>query len=438
MTLTYVNASCHCGLNAFRVAFETTSLPVVDDLCHCTTCRHVSGQMGVHQTTIVGPPLARDTRRSGSRSHSASRSTSRSRQGSDEGLLHHHPNGNANANGNGDTAKNTKATLLTPPTIEITDAPEVPYDLSELTKYETYSPDVTRYFCSSCSALLFWVPHRPSEEDHWTVSTGALERTDGVVKLGYHIWIGDTLDGGLADHLRTVDGVQLTWFKGEPGSEELPVGWNAVEKRVTSNTIDAKEELLHAHCHCGMIKFAITRPTEASLLPSAPYPDLLYPHNTSHLSKISNLHDEKWWLRPANLSTPTKYLAGHCMCNTCRLTSGFEIQSWAFVPLVNIVTPDTGEPLRLAKEGSRPAGLKQYITSTGKYRESCRTCGATVFSWQIDNADLVSVSVALLDDKKSGVRAENWLEWQRNRVSFKEKAVSQSIAKGLEETMRAI
>lgn len=436
MALTYVNASCHCGLNAFCVAFKTASLPIVDDFCHCTTCRRVSGQLAIHQTAIVGPPLTREPSRRQSRSHSASRNASRTRQGSDQGL--HHPQSNGSVNGNGDAAgTHAKSTLLTPPTIEVTSAPDAPYDLTDLTKYETYSLNVTRYFCSSCSALLFWVPHRSSEkEEYWAVSVGALERTDGIVNLGYHIWVGDTLDRGLADHLRTVDGVQLTLFKEGPGSEELPIDWTAAQQP-NADISDAEEDLLRGHCHCGTIKFDITRPTDASYLPSAPYPDLLYSHSTSHLSKISNLHDEKWWLRPANSSTPTKYLAGHCMCNTCRLTSGFEIHSWGFIPLANIVSPETRLPLCLAHEDKRPAGLKQYITSTGKYREFCGKCGATVFSWQIDNADLISVSVALLDDK-SGARAEGWLEWYKKRVSFKEKALSQSIAKGLEETMKEI
>ncbi|KAH9483467.1 hypothetical protein JR316_0002935 [Psilocybe cubensis] len=426
MALTYVNASCHCGLNAFRVAFKTESLPITDDFCHCTTCRHVSGQLAIHQTSIFGPPLAREPSRRQSRSQSASRSVSRQR--SDEGL----PQLNGSANGNG----NTTPALLSPPTIEITSAPDVPYDLSDLTKYETYSPNVTLYFCSSCSALLFWVPHRPFEkEEHWTVSVGALERTEGIINLGYHIWVGDTVDGGLAHHLRTVDGKQLTLFKEGPGSEKLPTGWTASEQPEQPGSED--DDVLHAHCHCGTIKFDITRPTEASTLPSAPYPDLLYSHSTSHLSKISNPQDEKWWLRPVDTPTPTKYLAGHCMCNTCRLTSGFEIQSWAFIPLANIVSPDTCIPLSLAEEDRRPVGLKQYIASTGKYRESCGKCGATVFSWQIDTPDLVSVSVGLLDDK-NGARAEDWLDWHTKRVSFKEKAVSQSIAKGLEDSMTTI
>jgi hypothetical protein len=305
----------------------------------------------------------------------------------------------------------------------------VPYDLDDLTPYKT-SPDVIRYFCVSCSAHLFWVRHKDGG-DSWDVATGALHKTDGVVNIGYHIWVGDTLDGGLADQLRTIDGKELPRYKEERESEELPVGWRAPS--ITGKQIDAKEDdQLRGFCHCGTIGFAITRPSESSALPSSSYPDLLCAYDVSHLTKIANSHDEKWWLRPAGSLTPTKYLAGHCMCGTCRRSSGFEIQSWVFIPLENIVNPVSNMPLCLETEEERPQGLKQYISSPGKYREFCGTCGAMAFAWQADVPDLVSVSVGLLDEKDSGARAENWLEWHKRRISFEEKAISRAVAKGLE------
>jgi len=414
---TYINASCACELNAFRVAFDTASLPIVNDLCHCNTCRHSSGQMAVSHVTIRGVPYTR-------LHESGSRTASRSGYSSDDGErnrigFRNIPNGQLFI----------QRGLLVPPTIAITEPEPSPYALDDLKTYNT-SPDVTRYFCASCSAHLFWIHHKDSG-DSWAVSVGALHKTEGVVKIGYHIWVGDTLDGGLADHLRAIDGKEIPRYKGDMGSDQLPEGWRAPS--IAGAQDDAKEDdQLRGFCLCRTIEFAITRPSESSTLLSSSYPDLLCAYDVSHLSKIANTRDEKWWLRPTGSSTPTKYLAGYCMCATCRLSSGFEIQSWAFIPLINIVKPGTTTPLCLEIEEERPQGLKQYISSPGRYRESCGTCGATIFMWQAGVPDLVWVSVGLLDEKVSGARAENWLEWHKARVGFREKALSRAVAKGLE------
>ncbi|KDR80158.1 hypothetical protein GALMADRAFT_242419 [Galerina marginata CBS 339.88] len=423
---TYVNGGCHCDLNTFRVAFDTASLPISEYLCHCNTCRHSSGQLAVHQVSISGVPLTRIPK-------SSSRSPSPSPRGSEYGYHDEsgHRNGGGNRNGHG-------AALLAPPSIQIT-YPEIPFHLGDLTSYRT-SPDVTRYFCTSCSAHLFCVDHIAPGEDAWAVAAGALERTEGIVKIGYHIWVGDTLDGGLAEQLRAIDGVQLTRYKESKGSEELPVGWVAQSildlRKGGAETGSANEEQLQAHCHCGAVTFAITRPSDASREPTSAYPDLLCPYDVSHLSKIANSQDEKWWLRPPHSVTPTKYLAGHCMCRSCRLNSGFEVQSWAYIPLGNIVAPHTDVPICLEDESQRPSGLKQYISSPGKYREFCGTCGASAFWWQAGVPDLVSVSVGLFDENNDGARAERWLEWHKARVSFQEKALSRGMAKGLEDGLK--
>lgn len=332
-------------------------------------------------------------------------------------------------------------TILEPPKVNDID-PEEPLDLNDLTAYKS-SEVATRYFCSSCSAHLFWVHHKP-DGDYWAVAAGALERTEGIVKIGYHIWVGDTLDGGMADHLRSINGIPLKRYKEGLGSEELPIGWkdkSLLEKQKQQTNGDVGSGFknrgrLQAHCHCGTIKFDITRPTKASSEPSSEYPDLLYPYDVTHLTKLINPNDEKWWLRPANSPNPTKYVAGHCMCPFCRLSSGFEVQSWAYIPLVNIVQPHSDTPICLEDEDKRPKGLKQYISSPGRYREFCGTCGASAFWWRADSSDLVGVSIGLLDEKSVGARAEDWLEWHKDRVSYAERALDSSMAKALQEGLK--
>lgn len=427
---TYINASCHCELNAFRVAFDTASLPILNDICHCSTCRHSSGQMAGQYVPIKGVPLQRAHGLSVHSSRSPSRLGFRDEEDSDTShKFSHHGNIVKAPTSNG---------LLAPPSIGIEPA-ETPYELGDLTAYKS-SPNVTRYFCKSCSAHVFWVLHKRGG-DIWTVTVGILDKIAGIVKVGHHEWIGDTVDGGLADHLRVVDGLTLPRYKESKGTEVLPFPWRAAE--YAPSILDegghgTPADRLKGFCHCGAISFEITRPSEESLTPTAAYPDLIYPYGGSRLSKINNINDDKWWLRPLAFAHPTKYLAGHCMCTFCRFTSGYEIQSWAFIPLVNIVRTDTDIPLCFENEAERSKGLKQYISSPGEYTEFCGVCGATAFSWQAGTTDLVHVSVGLLDEKKEGARADGWLEWHRERVSYGEKALDTAVAQGLAEGLKAV
>jgi len=127
------------------------------------------------------------------------------------------------------------------------------------------------------------------------------------------------------------------------------------------------------------------------------------------------------------------------MCPSCRLTSGMELQAWAFIPLWNILDPRTNEPIYLGEAEKRLPGLKQYMSSPGKYRECCEDCGAVVFWWQLDRPELIDVSVGLFDEKAAGgARAERWLEWHKDRISFSETALSPDVVKGLSEGLKDI
>jgi len=105
------------------------------------------------------------------------------------------------------------------------------------------------------------------------------------------------------------------------------------------------------------------------------------------------------------------------------------------VSRANIFEKRSTEPLQLAHEPDRPACLKQYLFSPGKYREFCGSCGATCFWWHVARPDVVDISIVLLDER-DGVRAGNWLKWHKKRLSFIEKArVSKETIQGLVEGM---
>ncbi|KAF8069084.1 hypothetical protein FPV67DRAFT_1105332 [Lyophyllum atratum] len=183
--ITYVEATCQCGLNVFNLAFSTAALPVPNIICHCNTCRHVSGQMARNYAPFQGAPLP---------------------AGAEE-------------------------------TVE----------LSTLATYKT-SEHVTRWSCGNCSANVF-TKHTILPD--WYVAVSMLQKSDGIVSSKSHVWVSDTLDWGLADYLRAIDGHVLprysTWpKKGEMEGDILPLGW-----RTTKESTEA--EHLRMYCHCKAI-----------------------------------------------------------------------------------------------------------------------------------------------------------------------------------------
>jgi hypothetical protein len=261
-------------------------------------------------------------------------------------------------------------------------------------------------------------------DGHWEVTTGLVSDLEGeeVVKFQGNMWIEDTRDGGITVWVPRLDGSACSRFaRGAHDSEELPLEW-----KLASPVNCGGEDRLRGHCHCGAVKYYITRPDKSSLDARSPYPDLLVPFHSGASTKT----DDAWWIS----RDQKRYVAGHCACNSCRQLSGFDIQQWAFVPLSNIRNSDGGP---LEEEGL--PGTKRYSSSPGVTRTFCSTCGANVF-WESERRPtLVDVSVGLLD-AESGARAEEWLEWVTGRVSFSEethnKALTDALQAGLDEWKR--
>ncbi|KAL2047705.1 hypothetical protein N7G274_000747 [Stereocaulon virgatum] len=272
------------------------------------------------------------------------------------------------------------------------------------------SETAMRSFCDHCGANIYF---KDSEKPRPHICSGVLKGVDGVLELGKHIFMPAAKDGGLA-----------VWFSDIPAyegrsSEIKPVEYQKTQR--TNSTNDGTTEL-QAYCQCRGVQFKITKPDKMSYAMSSPWPDLIKPY-ISESSKNEN--DAKWWLR----ANGTKYLAGTCACTSCRLTSGSDIQTWAFIPKSNILQLN-GKPLRFDM-----GTLKQYQSSEGVYREFCSKCGATVF-WHCDERpDLFDVSVGLFDAQE-GSRVESWLDWWTDRVSFEEEARNKDLVARLTVGMK--
>ncbi|KAF6764904.1 DUF636 domain-containing protein [Ephemerocybe angulata] len=297
-----------------------------------------------------------------------------------------------------------------PLSMESIEENQVPADLNNLTEYRS-SNRLSRMFCTNCAAHMFIRSNQQADgaPSSYAVMWGVLEKTDGIFTIDKHIYVGDTLDGGIADHIRTFDDKPLARLEGWD-EKALSVGWKAQPEHKSPET-------LPLYCHCKTISVYLTRALKPSENPA------------------------EYWLVPGKQPTdPIKFIAAHCLCNSCRQTSGGQIQTWAIVPNENIFDAATKAPIELVEPERRPKGLHQYISSDGHHRESCGTCGATVFWWRKmkeGESPHMDVSVGLVDQVAAGgARAESWISWYP-RIIFNEFAISKEVAKVLAEGVKA-
>ena len=362
-SIVLIGARCHCGANQFKIPFAKADLPLKPDLCHCTSCRHVTGTLAVFAVPMKGQPLTPD-------------STS---------------------------SNQTPANISSSPT---------------LSQYNV-SPHLTRHFCSTCSSYLFY--EMVGTPATWCISVALLDKVEGVATVGYHMYVGDTLDGGFADHYRIQDGFEIPRYENEEHTKPIPLGWTAdrlLDKIKSSSGKD--QDSISAYCHCRQVSLSIKRQTEPP-------------------------KEGEWWhVAGKEAEDPIRFKAGYCACNDCRLTSGSLFTPILFAPRSNIINTHTNKPITLAFDTDpnaqdRIQGLIIYESSPNTFREFCSKCGASVVSYPTHregpDVDLVDVHVGLLDEEQDGSRAERWLAW-RDTVSWSKLALDQSGLEALEQSIR--
>lgn len=275
---------------------------------------------------------------------------------------------------------------------------------------------ISRWFCRICGAHVFTYL---KPENRYLIAAGLVVTASFAFEtecVAVHFGVADTLDGGLSSFLPGSNNDSTSCLlKSAHLQTSSVVSFHAAAPSASRTRVVERDPLeegyLRAQCHCGGISFAVTRPNDRSKEPWSPWPDLLVPY---HSESPKNSEDVKWWLR----ANDTKYLAGTCACNSCRLASGFPIQCWAFIPKANLINEKGNSPHAFTYGTGT---MQRYESSPGVYREFCKTCGATVF-WHCDERPgVVDVSVGLLRSA-TGARAEDWLEWATGRVSFAEDA----------------
>lgn len=370
-----IKATCLCGDAAHDITLPSNAFPIPTYFCSCNSCRHMTGTLFLSSAFL--PPSYKPS----------------------------------------------------------------PDLLGKLTSFK-FSDRITQYFCKRCgSTMLSKCLPKPTSTyrtGSWDVMTGTLEAFDGVLDLKGHEYIHDTLDGGFSDFMTTSSERSLDrWSDGINDSPQLPLYWRSPELPKPLNPTAR----LPAHCKCNGVRFYIARPSLQSTHASRPWPDLLIPYYSQHQQNATKPLDaahETWWLR----ANKTKFLAGLCSCTSCRLASGMEITPWAFIPAIDISLDAEGHTPLPSVTGTATetfGSLATYASSSNVTRSFCSVCGAIVFFSETERSEttLLDVAVGLLEAAE-GARAESWLEWRTERLSFREDAVGRagSLVEGIEKGLR--
>ncbi|KIV97787.1 hypothetical protein PV10_01495 [Exophiala mesophila] len=380
--ITTVTISCHCQTNRINATIPTASLPLKSALCHCHSCRHVTGQMFATFAVIPADVPGE--------------------------FQHSHSGG---GDGDDGTAK--------------------------VIRYQS-SPNITRVSCRVCGASLGNVEYERSSASgvdgegkgevlEWEAATGCLcissDGKDGVVgavegdnaktdltgKLDrVQLWVEDVQDDGgavgwinagkLSGMNRFRRGRDSDMVMDDEVKAMLDSGSATSGGKPSSMSMSTAETKLQVRCHCGNVDFDITRPE---------------PDYNEGTGKFPSFFDT---------------------CTSCRTATGFEILSWITVPRRLIMTPATD----LQSYLSDSSKVTHYKTSESVDRYFCSRCAASVFYYKhgLDDLDL---SLGLLQSHSNReARILDWLEWQKypQVLSYTEDAVDENLVTSLAQGLK--
>ncbi|KIW19796.1 hypothetical protein PV08_00371 [Exophiala spinifera] len=283
--------------------------------------------------------------------------------------------------------------------------------LDRATAYHT--PKYVRYFCKNCGCNVFAVG-KTDDNNRWLACSGTLETdrkaADDVVvnvsKITAHIYVGDAADGGIAPFLSTIRGQEVPCYEVEDVGTAMDKAQLSLLRKgpppPPAEKVLERGDTLNAACHCGAVRFQIKPPA----------------------------YDEKsegWYVPPDR----TKYYARLCCCRSCRLSIGFTMQPWAYVPPGQILTDD-GQPVLFGpqhKETTQLGALRYYQSSDAVLRGFCSTCGATMLYQPFERPYIIDVSVGILRSKHGNTMAREWLDWDRTVVSKLAEAADDDLAR---------
>ena len=257
-----------------------------------------------------------------------------------------------------DTTRNVTGMLFgafapVPDGTSLIDISSLPPSISEY-RSSTFA---SRYFCATCGAKLAFY------KDKWFISTGLLERVEGILKIGWHQWVGDTVDGGILQIVKD----DLPRYSQGPDSGVF----NTPDTfPVTSVT---KTESLRAKCHCGGFQATIFRPSSAQI------------ENEEARARCLASSGDRW-------------RAGHCLDKSCRTTSGLPLTSWCWFPKSHVTITHSSTHV-------------SYRSSIGRIRQFCGVCGATTSFAREDWPWRYQIAMGLIEIPKGVGLWDVILDW---------------------------
>ena len=236
-----------------------------------------------------------------------------------------------------------------------------------------------------------------------------------VSKIMFHEYVADAKDGGMAPFLTKLGDRDVPCYRTEPEGEDAKViqegelhNLQEASFHPPSSTTESRGEMLEASCHCGSCQFRIAAP----------------PYNDS---------SEGWYIPKADRN---RYYARLCGCRSCRLTLGFTLQPWTYVPPSQIFTT-ANQPVIFGPDGKDTVQIekmKHYQSSESVLRSFCSKCGATLFYQSFDRPYIIDVSAGVLRSKIGNAMVGEWLEWDRRAISHQAEAVDEELVRAwLEE-----
>lgn len=278
--------------------------------------------------------------------------------------------------------------------------PDKNVDVSKLSTY-LFSERISVHFCPTCSTPMFF-GHPGDYSAPYGLFTGTLQNDPGnLVVFKYHMFVGDTKDGGASSWMKRVhtDGSPAKRYKEHMEKKEgreiekVPADWPP-----SSSLTGYKKKLEDAipiRCKCKGVDLVLNR---------AKYED-----------------DSRWFFDRHS----GKYVAGLCVCDSCRLFAGIDAFPWTFAELSHISFPE-GKALpkdmaglkELVDAGEPALGtLKRYESSSGVHRYFCSNCSATIFFFEDKRPAVVDIAIGALE-ASDGARAEGFLAWRFSKVTY--------------------
>jgi hypothetical protein len=288
--------------------------------------------------------------------------------------------------------------------------------LNNATAFKT-SEKYTRFFCKECGCNAFV---RSERDGRWSACAGIVEteQTEGMIgqrsaeknvsKVLFHEYVGDAKDGGIAPFLTKLGDRDVPCYNTEPGEKGAEVLKESELQHLRETSLHQpavarrdRGEALEVSCHCGACQLRIAPPSYG-------------------------VSSEGWYVPKSDRN---KYYARICCCRSCRLTLGFTLQPWAYIPPSQIHTVN-GEPMVFgpkAKDTVQVEKLGHFQSSEYVLRSFCTVCGATMYYQSFERPYIIDVSVGVLRSTFCNVMAGEWLEWGRELVSKRNEAVDEEL-----------